>query len=72
VGKCPGAASTAHAADRPLPGESWDAADGTLGKCAVRHKHASAFLRQTSPRLNGGPAQQKSDAAGTQTQANFD
>ena len=45
VGKCPGAASTAHAADRPLPGESWDATDGSLGMCAVRHKYASAFLK---------------------------
>jgi hypothetical protein len=55
VGKCPGAASTAHAADRSLPGESWDATDGSLGKCAVRHKHASAFLQagRTEPPRRG-------------------
>jgi hypothetical protein len=54
VGKCPGAASTAHAADRPLPGESWEATDGSLGTCALRHKYASTFLKaegdRTEPR----------------------
>jgi len=53
VGKCPGAASTAHAADRSLPGESWDATDGSLGKCAVRHKYPSAFLQQAGPNRRG-------------------
>jgi hypothetical protein len=51
VSERPGAASTAHVADRPLPGERWEATDGSLGKCGVRHKYASAFLqaRRTEP-----------------------